>query len=87
MADGLIRSITSSGDGATVETAYRVIDISEEYALFRSLNLTMKSQGIVGQLADGVPIVERVVLVDRRTNEERMMFFSVDNPGTIKRRQ
>ena len=32
IADGLLRSIMSQGDGKTQETAYRVIDVSEEYA-------------------------------------------------------
>src|SRR4051812_21323661 len=44
VADGLLRSITSSGDGKTAETAYHVIDISEEYAVFRSLGVTVKAQ-------------------------------------------
>src|SRR5262245_35895289 len=48
VADGLLRSITSKGDGTTAETAYQVIDVSEEYAWFRSMNLTVKMQSIVG---------------------------------------
>jgi len=84
VVDGLIRSITSKGDGTTAESAYQVIDISEEYALFRSMNVSVKSQGIVGQPASGRPIVDRVVVVDGRTNEERIIFFSVDNPSTIR---
>jgi len=86
VADGLLRSITSIGDGKTVETAYHVIDVSEEYALFRSLSLTLKTQSIVGPPVDGAPIVDRVVVVDGRANEERIIFFSVDNPASVKRR-
>lgn len=86
VADGLLRSVTSQGDGKTVETAYHVIDISEEYALFRSMSLTLKAQGIVGPPVDGAPIVDRVVVVDGRTSEERVIFFSVANPTTIKRK-
>jgi hypothetical protein len=33
----------------------------------------------------GRPIVDRVVVVDGRTNEERIIFFSVDNRATIRR--
>jgi hypothetical protein len=87
IADGLLRSMTSIGDGRTPETAYQVIDISEEYALFRSMGLTVKAQSIVGPPADEAPIVDRVVVVVGRTNEERVMFFSVDDPKTIKRRR
>ena len=85
IADGLMRSITSKGDGMTAGSAYQVIDISEEYALFRSMNLSVKSQSMAGPPVSGRPIVDRVVLVDGRTNEERVIFFSVDNPATIHR--
>jgi hypothetical protein len=83
VADGLLRSLTSKGDGKTAESAYQAIDISEEYALFRSMSVTVKSQSIVGPPASGRPIVDRVAVVDGRTNEERILFFSVDNPSTI----
>jgi len=85
VADGLLRSITSKGDGTTAETAYQVIDVSEEYAWFRSMNLTVKMQSIVGLPEAGRPIMDRVVVVDGGTNEERVLFFSVDNPSSIKR--
>jgi hypothetical protein len=52
VADGLLQSVTSQGDGKTAETAYHVIDISEEYALFRSMSLTLKAQSIVGPPVD-----------------------------------
>jgi hypothetical protein len=86
VADGLLRSITSKGDGKTIETAYHVIDISEEYALFRSMSLTVKAQSIVGSPVDGAPMVDRMVVADGRTNEERVIFFSVVNPMTMKRK-
>jgi hypothetical protein len=75
IADGLLRSITSKGDGKSAETAYQVIDVSEEYALFRAMNLIPKSQG-AGTPSGGV-IVDRMVVVDSRTNEERVMYFGV----------
>jgi len=85
VADGLLRSLTSKGDGKTAERAYQAIDISEEYALFRSMNVAVKSQAVVGPPASGRPIVDRVVVVDGLTKEERIIFFSVDNPSTIRR--
>jgi len=85
VADGLLRSLTSKGDGKTAESAYQAIDVSEEYALFRSMNVTVKSQSVVGPPASGRPIVDRVVVVDGLTKEERTMFFSVDDPSTIQR--
>ena len=83
VVDGLIRSITSKGDGKTAESAYHVIDVSEEYALFRSMNVSVTSQSVVGPPISGRPLVDRVVVVDGRTNDERVIFFSVDNPRTI----
>src|SRR5262245_15628328 len=85
VVDGLMRAITSKGDGNTAESAYQVIDISEEYALFRFMNVSMRSQSIVGLPVSGRPIVDRVIVVDDRTNEERVILFSVDNPTTIGR--
>jgi hypothetical protein len=52
VAGGLLRSIRSTGDGQSEETPYEVIDISEEYALVRSMNLQPKNVGS-GFLADG----------------------------------
>ena len=86
IAAGLLRSITSHGDGKTPETAYQVIDTSEEYALFRSLNLTPKSQS-AGPPTSGGPITDRMVVVDSRTNEERVMYFTVDSPGAAALRR
>ena len=85
VVDGLMRSITSKGDGKTAESAYHVIDVSEEYALFRSMNVSVKSQSMAGLPVSGRPIVDRVVVVDGRTNEERVIFFSVDSPAIIRR--
>jgi len=85
VVDGLLRSIVSGGDGKTAETAYQVIDISEEYAYFRSMNLKVKGQSLVGPPASGRPNVDRMVVVDGGTNEERVIFFSVENPTTIRR--
>ena len=68
IADGLLRSIMSQGDGKTQETAYRVIDVSEEYAFFRAMNLTPRSQGAAAP-KDGEPIVDTMTLIDNRTKE------------------
>jgi hypothetical protein len=84
IADGLLQSITSQGDGKTSETAYHVIDVSEEYALFRALNLTPRSQS-AGPPSGG-SIVDRMVVVDPRTNEERVMYFSVDDQTVLRGR-
>ncbi|HSS75752.1 MAG TPA: DUF4919 domain-containing protein [Thermoanaerobaculia bacterium] len=44
---GILDSILRSGDGKTSETAYKVIFVSEEYALLRSLGLETQQQDLV----------------------------------------
>jgi hypothetical protein len=76
VADGLLRVVMSKGDGKTPETAYEVIDISEEYAVMRALNLTMKGQGL--SMPPNGPKVDSLTVVDNRTKEERVLYFNVD---------
>jgi hypothetical protein len=86
VADGLVRSIMSQGDGKTQETAYRVIDISEEYAVFRMMGLTPRSQAASAP-KDGEPIVDTMTLIDIRTKEERVMYFAVENRGSLAKKR
>jgi hypothetical protein len=44
---GILDSILRSGDGKTPDTAYKVIFISEEYALLRSLGLESQQQDLI----------------------------------------
>src|SRR5258706_14398261 len=46
---GILDSILRSGDGKTPDTAYKVIFISEEYALLRSLGLETQQQDLVNR--------------------------------------
>jgi hypothetical protein len=75
IAGGLLRSITSIGDGESKETPYEVIDVSEEYALVRSLNLQPKGVGS-GLLPDG-QVLDSMTAVDPRTGSERTIHFKV----------
>ena len=76
VANGLLRSITSKGDGKTAATAYEVIDVSEEFALVRSLNLTPRSSGT--SAPPGGPAIDSMHVVDPRTGTESTIFFNVD---------
>ena len=86
IAEGLLRSIMSQGDGKTQETAYRVIDVSEEYAFFRAMNLTPRSQGASAP-KDGEPIVDTMTLIDNRTKEERVLYFAVENRQSLAKKR
>lgn len=44
---GLMRSITSSGDGKTAKTAWKVISVSEEYALLNEIDAELIDQSLV----------------------------------------
>ena len=65
IADGLLRSIMSQGDGKTQETAYRVIDVSEVCVFPGD-----EPDAEVARLRrDGEPIVDTMTLIDNRTKE------------------
>ncbi|MCF7790118.1 MAG: DUF4919 domain-containing protein [Prosthecobacter sp.] len=44
---GLMRSITSTGDGKTLKTAWKVISVSEEYALLNEIDAELIDQSLV----------------------------------------
>ena len=75
-ADGLLASVTSKGDGKTPATAWHVISTSEEYAVFRSMNLRPVGQALIK--ADGHSYDEMRV-VDAQ-NMESKLYFNVDKP-------
>jgi hypothetical protein len=75
IANGLLKVVMSKGDGATAETAWVVIDISEEYAVMRALSLSMQSQGL--SVKDGTNL-DVLQVIDMRTKEPRTLYFNVD---------
>lgn len=75
IADGLLKVVMSKGDGATAETPWIVIDISEEYAVMRALNLSIQSQAL--STANGVNM-DILQTVDTRTKQPRTLYFNVD---------
>ena len=75
IANGLLRVVMSKGDGASAQTPWIVIDISEEYAVMRALNLSMQSQGL--SMANGVNM-DTLQVIDMRTKEPRTLYFNVD---------
>lgn len=51
---GLLDSVLSSGDGRSVQTAYVVISIPEEYAVLRALRLRLQEQALVDGAIDAM---------------------------------
>ena len=59
---GLMGSITSSGDGKSIETAYKVICVDEEYTLLNYVGAKVNGQS----LQDGCDVMD-VELNGKRT--------------------
>ncbi|HLL77375.1 MAG TPA: DUF4919 domain-containing protein [Pyrinomonadaceae bacterium] len=77
IAEGLLNSIKASGDGKTTATAFEVISTSEEYGLFRSMNLSPVRQSL---LEDKGSTFDAIETVDPRTNARATFYFKVDKP-------
>ena len=76
MADGLLKSIKSNVDGKSVDSAYEVISINEEYGLIRSLGLRPIRQALVenkGHSFDAITVVDQ-------TGKESVIYFNIDKP-------
>jgi hypothetical protein len=77
MFDGLVKSITGSGDGKTAETAYVVISTDEEYTLLNVLGLRATGQALLSQNGHSY---DRMTTLDPKTNETVDYFFNIDKP-------
>jgi hypothetical protein len=77
IAEGLLNSIKASGDGKTTATAFEVISTSEEYGLFRSMNLSPVKQSLLEEKGNMFDAIETV---DPRTNARATFYFRVDKP-------
>lgn len=77
MFDGLVKSITSSGDGKNTDTAFVVISTDEEYTLFNVLGLRATDQALVSQNGHSY---DRMTASNPKTNETVVYFFNIDKP-------
>lgn len=77
MFDGLVKSITGSGDGKTAETAFVVITTDEEYTLFNVLGLRPAGQALISQNGHSF---DRMTATYPKTNETVVYFFNIDKP-------
>jgi len=77
MFDGLVKSITGSGDGKMAETAFVVITTDEEYTLFNVLGLRPAGQALITQNGHSF---DRMTATNPKTNETAVYFFNIDKP-------
>lgn len=81
---GLLRSLMTSGDGKSPETAFQVISITEEYIVLDMLNLVTKDQKLVGLNTHQYDVM---TAVHRETKEVLTVYFNVDIPFNWLNRQ
>ena len=77
VVQGLINSITNSGDGKSTDKAFVVISVSEEYALLNYLDLRPAGQALINS---GGHSYDKMTAVDTKTNQKYELFFNIDKP-------
>ncbi len=77
IAYGLIQSILASGDGKSLETAYQVIAVSEEYVITDVLGFKVKKQSLIDHEGASFDLLE---VTNVKTDEETTIYFNVDIP-------
>ncbi len=75
-AKGLLDSIFQSGDGQSPETAFRVVDVAEEYTVLRVLGVQSICQMVPG-LEGHFDIFE---VLDPASGQHAAIYFHID-PG------
>jgi hypothetical protein len=74
-AKGLLDSIFESGDGRTYETAFVVIDVSEEYAVLDVLGLQLAVQSLHEHEGHHFDLLE---CRDPKTDKSAELYFNID---------
>jgi len=77
VARRLLDSIRNSGDGKSTDTAFVVISVDEEYALFSSSGLRVTAQALVNEKGHNY---DKMTAVDPKTNETLIYYFNIDKP-------
>jgi hypothetical protein len=77
VAEGLIKSILSSGDGKSQETAFTVISTEEEYVILRVYGLMPGSQSLLDAKGHHY---DRLDAINPKTHEKVTLYFNIDRP-------
>ncbi|HXL80258.1 MAG TPA: DUF4919 domain-containing protein [Pyrinomonadaceae bacterium] len=73
----LLKSISDSGNGKTVETAFIVISTDEEYALFNFMGLRPTAQELI---EDKTHHYDKMTVTDPNSNQNVIYYFNIDIP-------
>jgi len=74
LVHGLIKSIMDSGDGASMETAYKVVTFLEQHAVFAVLEVAKGGQSLHSKNGRQY---DKITVHDRETGETRELWFDV----------
>jgi hypothetical protein len=74
---GLLNSIRNSGDGKSLETAWVVINVHEEYVLLRVLGFRPSQQSLVNQNGHSYDVMK---VKNAEDGTEQTFYFNVDIP-------
>ncbi|MEO7971048.1 MAG: DUF4919 domain-containing protein [bacterium] len=73
----LLKSISDSGDGKTMETAFVVISTDEEYALFNYMGVRPTAQALI---EDKSHHYDKMTVTDPETQQRATYYFNIDKP-------
>jgi hypothetical protein len=74
---GLINSIRNSGDGKSLETAWVVINVHEEYVVLRALGFKPSQQSLVNKNGHSYDVMK---VKNAEDGTEQTFYFNVDIP-------
>jgi hypothetical protein len=83
-AERLLRSILESGDGRSRQTAFKVINVAEEYAVLGFLGLELRAQAL---LADKGHHLDEMDVLHPGTRKATTLYFNIDVPHAWLERQ
>ena len=75
--DGLLHSITNSGDGKSEQTAYVVVQTHEEYVVIRVFGLTLDKQSLKRVNHHAYDVIDAT---DPQSSQKVTLYFNVDIP-------
>ena len=81
VAEGLVNSILDSGDGKSFKTAYKVINVREEYIALNMLGYKQKEQCCVEKNGHRYDVL---TVVNLATKKEEKIYFNIDIPFGVK---
>ena len=77
IARKLLKSISDSGDGKTIATAFVVISTDEEYAMFNYMGVRPTAQALIEEQTHHY---DKMTVTDPKTEREVIYYFNIDKP-------